>query len=294
MAAASLTRTIEGSINANAETLDHLSDTLQQWVRELVKAQDPIAGQVKDFLHGTWLGHPLHPVLTDVPIGAWASTAVLDMVGQENAADATLAIGLLAALPTALSGAADWSETGSQQRRTGLVHGLLNVVAVSCFSGSLVARRGDRRGLGLLLSAAGLAIASVSAWLGGDLVYRLGTAVSRDAWLPAVTDFHPLMPLDQLPEGKLTGAEVQVEGESQRVVLLRRGGDVLAVSATCTHEGGPLDEGELTGEDCVVCPWHGSQFDLRSGGVRHGPASAPVPAFDVRIQAGTIEVRTRS
>ncbi len=99
------------------------------------------ARQLKDFLHGTWLGHPLHPALTDVPIGAWACMALLDTVGQEDAADATLAIGILGALPTALAGAVDWTETGGSVRRTGLVHGLLNTVALGCFVGSLAARR---------------------------------------------------------------------------------------------------------------------------------------------------------
>ncbi|MBV9356380.1 MAG: Rieske 2Fe-2S domain-containing protein, partial [Chloroflexi bacterium] len=219
---------------------------------------------------------------------------LLDTVGQEDAADATLAIGILGALPTALAGAVDWTETGGSARRTGLVHGLLNTAALGCFVGSLAARRSDRRRLGLLLSATGLSIASVSAWLGGDLVYRLGTGVSRDAWLPPVTDFQRVMQLADLPEGKLTGAELDVGGEKQRVLLLRSGGELLATSATCTHEGGPLDEGQLVGGDCVVCPWHGSEFDLRSGGVRHGPATAPVPTFEVRVQNGAIEVRSRA
>jgi nitrite reductase/ring-hydroxylating ferredoxin subunit/uncharacterized membrane protein len=293
MAAESLMRSIEGSINANAGTLDQLGDPLQQWLQSLFQGQ-PATRQLKDFLHGTWLGHPLHPALTDVPIGAWACMALLDTVGQEDAADATLAIGILGALPTALAGAVDWTETGGSVRRTGLVHGLLNTAALGCFVGSLAARRTDRRRLGLLLSATGLSIASVSAWLGGDLVYRLGTGVSRDAWLPPVTDFQPVMSLADLPEGEPTGADLDVGGEKQRVLLLRTGGEVLATSATCTHEGGPLDEGQLVGGDCVVCPWHGSEFDLRSGGVRHGPATAPVPTFEVRVQKGTIEVRTRA
>jgi len=292
MAVESLARTIEGSINANAGTLDRLSDALQHWVQ--VPFQGPGADRLKDFLHGTWLGHPLHPVLTDVPIGAWACTAALDMVGQEDAADATLAIGILAALPTAFAGAVDWAETDSQIRRTGVVHGLLNTAAVVLFSGSLVARRADRRGLGLVLSAVGLSVMSTAAWLGGDLVYRLGTGVSRDAWLPPVPDFQPLMPLADLPEGRLTGAELQVEGEPQRVVLLRHGPNVLATSAVCTHEGGRLDEGQVVDGDCVVCPLHASEFDLASGSVRRGPATAPVMAFEVRIRDGRIELRSRS
>jgi nitrite reductase/ring-hydroxylating ferredoxin subunit/uncharacterized membrane protein len=293
MAAESLTRTIEGTINANAGTLDQLGDPLQQWLQSLFQGEGA-PRQLKDLLHGTWLGHPLHPALTDVPIGAWVCMALLDTVGQEDAADATLAIGVLSALPTALAGAVDWTETGDIVRRTGLVHGLLNTAALGCFVGSLAARRSDRRPLGLVLSAAGLSIASVAAWIGGDLVYRLGTGVSRDAWLPPVPDFQPLMPLADLPEGKLTGAELNVGGEEQRLLLLRYGGEVLATSATCTHVGGPLDEGQLIGGDYVVCPWHGSEFDVRTGGVRHGPATAPVPTFDVRVQNGTIEVRSRA
>jgi nitrite reductase/ring-hydroxylating ferredoxin subunit/uncharacterized membrane protein len=293
MAAEPLTRTIQGSIDANAGTLDQVADPLQHALQALFSGQT-LATQVKDFIHGTWLGHPLHPALTDVPIGAWACMALLDTVGQEDAADASLTIGILSAVPTALSGAVDWADTDAQIRRTGLVHGLLNTAALGFFLGSLAARRGDRRGLGLLLSAAGLSIASVSAWLGGDLVYRLGMGVDHDAFTPPVPDFQPLMPLVDLPEGKLTGANLEIEGASQRVLLLRYGGEVLAASATCTHLGGPLAEGELVGGDCVVCPWHGSEFDLRTGGVRRGPATATLPTFEVRVQNGTVEVRTRS
>jgi nitrite reductase/ring-hydroxylating ferredoxin subunit/uncharacterized membrane protein len=293
MAAEPLTRTIQDSIDANAGVLDQVADPLQHSLQAVFSGR-ALATQVKDILHGTWLGHPLHPALTDVPIGAWACMALLDTVGQEDAADASLTIGVLSAVPTALAGAVDWAETDSQIRRTGLVHGLLNTAALGFFVSSLAARRNDRRGLGLLLSAAGLSIVSVAAWLGGDLVYRLGTGVDHDAWVPPVPDFQPLMPLADLPEGKLTGAELKVEGESQRVLLLRYGGEVLAASATCTHMGGPLAEGQLVGADCVVCPWHGSEFDLRTGGVRRGPATATLPTFEVRVQNGTIEVRSRS
>ena len=75
------------------------------------------------------------------------------------------------------------------------------------------------------------------------------------------------------------------------IVLLKRGEQILALSGTCSHWGGPLAEGELVDGVCVECPWHGSQFDLRDGSVRRGPATAPAPVFETRLREGRVEVR---
>jgi nitrite reductase/ring-hydroxylating ferredoxin subunit/uncharacterized membrane protein len=289
--AMALTRTVEDAINANAGLLDGLAEQLQGWIRGLVESQGEPGQKAKDALNGVWLGHALHPALTDVPIGAWACTAVLDLVGQPDAADAALAIGIAAAVPTALAGAADWVDTGGQQRRNGLAHALLNSVALGCMAGSLAARRADQRGLGLLLSTAGLSIGTLSAWIGGELVYRLGVAVDRNAWVEPIGDFAPAAKLADLEDGQLTGVDVRTGDRSERVVLLKRGDEVLAFDARCSHMGGPLDEGSLEG-DTVQCPWHGSRFDVRSGAVRQGPATAPVPTYETRVREGTVEVRS--
>src|SRR5437762_3719543 len=183
MASASLgeiTRLVDEGIVGQAETLDKVAEQVQGWVRAAVKQGGPSVLTAKNFLHGTWLGHALHPALTDVPIGAWWTSAFLDLLGVERGADWALGIGAAAAVPTALSGLADWSDTNEQPRRVGLVHAALNTVGLGCVVGSLLARRSGDRGTGIALSTIGLALASASAWLGGEMVYRLGTAVSRN------------------------------------------------------------------------------------------------------------------
>jgi nitrite reductase/ring-hydroxylating ferredoxin subunit/uncharacterized membrane protein len=279
-----------------AQLLDQASDQLQRWLRSAVERGGPTGLRVKDWLHGTWLGHPLHAALTDVPIGAWSATGLFDLFGHERAADAALVVGVLAAGPTALAGAADWSDTSNPQRRVGLVHALLNTAALGCMVGSIAARRARRRALGVGLSVAGLTITSFSAWLGGELVYARGTGVSRGAFAPEVPDYRPVAKLAELEPGKLHAAQLDVEGEKVPVVLLRRGESVYALAGTCSHWGGPLAEGTVVDGDCVECPWHGSRFSLRDGSVRRGPATVPQRAYEVRIAADgqTLEVRQPS
>ncbi|MBV9543040.1 MAG: Rieske 2Fe-2S domain-containing protein, partial [Chloroflexi bacterium] len=247
----------------------------------------------KNWLNGVWLGHPLHPALTDVPIGAWWAGAALDLVGARSAADAAITVGVLTAVPTALAGAADWSDTEAEQRRTGLVHALLNSVGLTCMIGSLFARRGDQRGVGVVLSMLGLTVTSFSAWLGGELVYKQGTNVSRNAFEPHLDEFKPVMRMDELQADKLVGAEVEIEGTKLPIVLLKTGQNVLALSGVCSHWGGPLAEGKIVDHQCVECPWHGSTFDMADGSVRQGPATVPAPVFETRVQGGNVEVRTR-
>ncbi len=273
------------------ESLDEYADRLQGWLRGVVEQGGPSARQAKNFLNGIWMGHPLHPALTDVPVGAWSASAVFDLVGADQAADAALQLGTIAAVPTALSGAADWADTEGASRRDGLVHAVLNSLALTCFVGSIFARRSHSRPLGIMLSTLGLGMATISAWIGGDLVYRLGTGVSRHAWAPRVERFRQVMSADDLPAETLTRAELDVDGQKVPIVLLRRGRDIFALHGTCSHLGGPLWEGELHG-DCVQCPWHASQFDMRDGSVKQGPAAFDQPRFEARIRAGKVEVRS--
>jgi nitrite reductase/ring-hydroxylating ferredoxin subunit/uncharacterized membrane protein len=276
-------------------TLDNWSDQLQSLMRTAVDQGGPAARRAKNWLNGVWLGHPLHPALTDVPIGAWWAGALLDLVGAKPAADAAMTVGVLAAVPTAIAGAADWSDTEAEQRRTGLVHALLNTVGLTCMIASLFARRGNQRGVGVSLSTLGLAFASFSAWLGGELVYKQGTNVSRNAFEPRLGEFKAVARVDELPPDKLVGGEVEIDGNKVPIVLLKKGQNVLALSGVCSHWGGPLPEGKLVNDDnCVECPWHGSQFDMSDGSVRQGPATVPVPAFEVRVRDGNVEVRSRA
>jgi nitrite reductase/ring-hydroxylating ferredoxin subunit/uncharacterized membrane protein len=273
--------------------LDRWSEQLQELVRTGVEQGGPAARRFKNWLNGVWLGHPLHPALTDVTIGAWSTGAMLDLVGARGAADAAITVGVLSAVPTAVAGAADWSDTDGESRRAGLAHALLNSAGLACMVASLFARRTERRALGIGLSTAGLCLTTISAWLGGELVYALGTNVNRAAFEPNVDRFRAVASADALKPGKLVGAELEVDGTKIPLVLLKEGRTVMALSATCTHWGGPLAEGKLVHGDCVECPRHGSQFSMRDGTVQQGPATVAAHAFEVRIHKGKVEVRRR-
>jgi nitrite reductase/ring-hydroxylating ferredoxin subunit/uncharacterized membrane protein len=284
-----VTRLIESSEQGQA--LDQLAEQLQGLMRSAVEQGGPAARRLKNWLHGTWLGHPLHPALTDVPIGAWTVGFLLDVVGAEEQADAAMTIGALAAVPTALAGAADWGETYGPERRVGLVHALLNTFGLSCVIASLFARRNDNRPLGVALSTAGLSVASFSAWLGGSLVYVRGVGVSHNAFEPGVDEFQPVTSADSLQPGKLTSAELNTEGGRVPLVLYKDGASIYALSNVCSHAGGPLAEGKIVDGECVECPWHASQFRLSDGSVRQGPATVPQPVFETRVVNGQVEVR---
>jgi nitrite reductase/ring-hydroxylating ferredoxin subunit len=160
--------------------------------------------------------------------------------------------------------------------------------------GSLFARRGDRRALGIGLSTCGLFLSSISAWLGGHLVYGLGTNVNRAAFQPSVDEFKVVAKTDELEAGKLFGAEVEVDGTKVPVVLLKKDRLIMAIGGTCTHWGGPLADGKLVDGDCVECPWHGSRFNMLNGSVQQGPATVAAHVFEVRISKGNVEVRRRA
>src|SRR5436305_10322916 len=191
-----VTRFIEES--EQGRPLDQLADQLQAILRTGVEQGGPAGRRIKDWLHGVWLGHPLHPALTDVPIGAWTVGFLLDVVGARQSAHAAMAIGVLAAVPTALAGAADWSDTDGSARRVGLVHAVLNTLGLTCVIASLFARRNDNRALGVGLSTLGLSLASFSAWLGGSLVYVQGIGVSHNAFEPGAAEFKPVANADSL------------------------------------------------------------------------------------------------
>ncbi len=282
---------IDGVIEGQAQRLDPLAEQVQGWLRNAVARGGPTGLQLKNFLHGIWLGHPLHPALTDVPIGAWSAALLMDLFGPSKGADAAVAIGTLAAVPTALAGLADWIDTEGKPRRVGLVHATLNSLGLGLYVWSWLARRSGNRQLGVLLSTTGYSVGVVSAWLGGELVDRMGTGVSRNAWEPPVQDFQVAAREADLREGQLAAGEITVDGQKLPLVLLKQGGQIYALSGVCSHWGGPLAEGQLVGE-CVQCPWHGSQFSMRDGSVRQGPAQFAQPCFETRVRAGNVEVRT--
>jgi nitrite reductase/ring-hydroxylating ferredoxin subunit len=268
-----------------AEGLDRVVEPLQQVVRKLPP------GGLRDALHGVWLGHPVHPVLVQVPVGAWLSAAFLDTVGNEDGARHLIGLGLLASAPAAVAGWADWSEQHEQQMRTGVVHAAANGAAVTLYTGSLVARARQRTGLGKALGFAGLAAMALAAMLGGDISYRQAGGVNHAEEVPHLVPpgWQDLLPLVELTEGE----PVKTMLGDVPVFVLRDGDQVHVLANKCSHMSGPLSDGELTGDRddrCITCPWHGSVFRLRDGAVVHGPATADQPAFETRIQAGIVQV----
>jgi nitrite reductase/ring-hydroxylating ferredoxin subunit len=252
-------------------------------------------GRLKDVLAGTWLGHALHPFLTDFPIGTWTSATLLDLFGGEEsapAADRLVAFGILASLPTATTGTIEWADTtrsDPEVRRIGVVHAVANVAALAFFSASLAARRRGKRTGGKLLGLGGIGALTVGGHLGGHLSYAKGVGVDQTTFEERPTEWRQALADAALGEGERRLVEVDGVG----VLLVRDGGQVHALSNRCCHRGGPLHEGELSGGE-ITCPWHGSTFRLEDGSVVRGPAAYPQPVYDARVSDGTIEVRTRA
>jgi nitrite reductase/ring-hydroxylating ferredoxin subunit/uncharacterized membrane protein len=263
-------------------------DTVARPVQDAVKAR---LGNdlVRDALTGRWLGHSVHPVLTDLPIGFWTSAFTLDLIGgkrSRKAAQRLVGIGVLCALPTAASGAADWSDTTGPERRVGLVHAGLNTSALACFGASWLARRRGRHVRGVLYGIVGSALATAGGFFGGHMVQRMGLAVDHTVF-------------EELP-GEWTATDpvsAWVDEEPRRVragdadiVVVRHRGIWYGLDAHCSHAGGPLDEGAVEG-GCIECPWHGSRFRLDDGSVARGPAFTGQPVADVRVRDDVVEVR---
>jgi nitrite reductase/ring-hydroxylating ferredoxin subunit/uncharacterized membrane protein len=249
---------------------------------------------LKTFVHGTWLGHPLHPVITDIPLGAWTLAVLFDVIylfrgthGWVSAADLTIFVGLLAALGAAVTGYTDWNETVDRERRVGIAHGLLNTVVIVVYLVSLIIRvAGGSRGLAIVLALIGYALVLTAAFLGGELVFSIGTGVNHHAWQEVPTKFTKVLLEGQLTDGMLIKG---LAGDTP-ILLYKKGDTVCAISETCSHAGGPLSEGELHG-NLVQCPWHASRFDICTGQVKGGPATISQVRYETRVQNGQIEVR---
>jgi nitrite reductase/ring-hydroxylating ferredoxin subunit len=262
-------------------------ENLSEW---LVTALEPVTRHrpLMDLLHGRWLGHALHPALSDVPIGMWASVPLLDLIGDQTGATMLTAMGCVASGATAATGAADWSVTVGRDRRLALVHGLANTAVLGVQLGSLFARLRGRTGRGRLLSAVGLTAGVAAAYLGGELVLGRALTVDHDAWISGPSEWTDVAGEADVSEGALTVVDV----ENRKILLTRVAGRLCALENTCTHEGGPLNEGTL-GDGDVVCPWHGSRFRLSDGAVLGGPATFPLPHLETRTAAGRIQLRGR-
>jgi nitrite reductase/ring-hydroxylating ferredoxin subunit/uncharacterized membrane protein len=277
------------------ESLDAVATPLQEAIRSLFASAGDVGREAKNFLHGSALGHPLHPALIELPVGAWTLAAILDALElaglrrDRGFADTAIKIGLVGAVGAAVAGAADWSETDGRAKRIGLAHGVMNLTATGLYALSLIVRRRSRsKGIALSMTAFGLAMSS--AFLGGHLTYGEQIGVDHTATADQNTpeNFVAVLDVGELAENKPT----KVTADGVAIVLVKQGDSIYALRDACTHLGGPLSEGKIEG-DSIRCPWHGSRFCLKDGRVLDGPAVFPERPFDVRVQEGRIEVRAR-
>ena len=270
----------------SAEALDSPAKAIGKAVRDNLGG-----GPLKDGLSGTWLGHPVHPMLTDVVIGSFTSASLLDLFadGAELASQRLIALGLLAYVPTAAAGINDWADTEVVDdgiRRVGLIHASCNAVAATLYAVSWRARRRGARRTGAAFGLAGMTVMAAGGYLGGYLSMTKGVGPAQTVFDPGPTDWTPAADVSGLAENRPLRAVV----DDTPVLLLRAGESIFAIHDRCSHRGCSLSEGTVEGDE-VVCGCHGSRFSLRNGAVRHGPATAAQPAFQVRVQDGRVEVR---
>jgi len=270
--------------------ISRLIDEQATWAQPLGERAQGVLGELfgryrrgKDLLNGTWLGHPVHPAVTDVPVGAMTIAALLDVTGQPRAADIAIATGLASMTASAATGAADAVDAHGRAQVQATVHATLMVGSFGAYAGSLALRLfGPRamRPLAVLLSWLGYGALTAGAYVGGDLTYRSGSQVDRHAWRAAGRKWKAL-DVTEIPEGTLVRAMLGTEP----LVLVRQGDAIRALHATCAHAGGPLDKGTLV-DGCVECPWHQSRFRLADGHVMQGPAVYDQPRYEVRAAEG--------
>jgi nitrite reductase/ring-hydroxylating ferredoxin subunit/uncharacterized membrane protein len=261
--------------------------------KALYSGGHPSAQKIRNFLNGTWLGEPLHVVLTDVPVGAWTVAMAfdaLDLIFKRRefarACETSIGIGLVAAAGAAATGMTDWSDVDPPARRLGLIHGLLNLSGAALFATSLFLRKKKSRLPGHIAGVLGYAVMGYAAHLGGKMVYEHRVGVDRTSGQEFPDQFAAVLPETNLEDGKLTRAMYH----RTPILLVRRGERLFAMAETCSHFSGPLSEGKLEG-DTVVCPYHFSRFALQDGRVLDGPAVHPQPCLQVRTRNGQIEVR---
>jgi len=279
-------RQIAALVEAQERWAKPFGERVQHWLGAVFAERRP----VKDFLNGTWLGHPVHPSVTDVPVGAMTVAALLDVTGQDRAADLAIATGLAGMAASAATGAADAVDAYGKPQVLATVHASLMVTSFAAYLGSFVLRLGPRaaRPFAVLLSWAGYGALTAGAYVGGDLTYRTGNQVDRHAWEGAGTKWKPL-DVREVPPATL----VRAKAGTEPIVLFRETADapIVAIHATCAHAGGPLDKGTVI-DGCVECPWHQSRFRLADGHVMQGPAVYDQPRYEVRAtDDGGLEAR---
>jgi len=248
---------------------------------------------LKDALSGTAIGHALHPMLTDVVIGAFLSSTALDVIGGDDsqvASERLIALGIAAYPPTALTGLSDWADgsVGNPAvRRVGMVHAAANSAALALYTASLLARRRGKHGKGAALGFLGAGALGVAGYLGGHLTFVSGVGVDQTVFDSGPSDWTEAASAADLPEGE----PVRVVVEDTPVFLLRSAERTFALHDRCNHRGCSLvGRGEVSGGE-IECLCHGSRFALEDGSLLQGPATQPQPAFETRERNGKVELR---
>ena len=286
-------KTIGERITEVIPFLDGAADVVQPRVQNLVEKGGPWARFVLD---GVWFEAPLHPVLTDVPVGSWTAAIVfdgLDLVSgkkaMRNAADASLAVGVAGGFASAAVGLSDWRYLRGGSRRMGMAHAVLNSAGLLLNTASLLLRARGRRNAGRLAFLAGYSLNGMGAHLGGELSYKYGLRVNRNTFeATGPHDYAPVLNEAELSAGEMR--RVEIDGAGVLLSRSEKDGRVCAIAATCNHMGGPLEQGDREG-DTVVCPWHKSRFDLCNGKALNGPAVFPQSGYETRVREGKIEVK---
>ena len=275
--------------------LDPVGETIQKAVGAFYDSLGAPGKSLKDLMHGTTvLGHPLHPAITDLPIGAWSVGVLADWLFVTTgrvpavAGDLGLAIGVAAAIVAAMTGYTDHHETVGHGRRAATVHGLTMtvVVVIELVSMGMRLWAPDMRTGAIALATGAWLLAVVGGYVGGHLTFAMGTVVNHNAFFEGPMEFVRVGSREDFPEGEMK----RVEAEGLPVVIMRREGLLHAIGAVCSHAGGPLQEGKLEGE-VVTCPWHYSRFRFGDGKVVGGPATFDQPPLLVRERGGAVEVK---
>jgi nitrite reductase/ring-hydroxylating ferredoxin subunit/uncharacterized membrane protein len=289
--------TSEGPLRSWAKngTLEYIANTIQPRIKKLLEGDDAVHRAIRDLLHGTFFGHPLHPPLTDIPIGAWSVAAACDVLGvfgvagYRDAAGIAIAVGAAGAVGAAVAGLADWSDTVDEPQRLGMLHGILNGAALTTYVVSLIARRRGAIRFGIFSGFTGYGLMSLAAYLGAELSFGMQLGVKHNAVpIDPPGDFVRVLDASTLNDGVMHTTQVG----STPLLVTRFDRTVRAVSGVCTHRGAPLADGRQT-KRCVRCPWHGSRFSLEDGHVEEGPATFALTDYETQIAGGEIRIRTR-
>ena len=271
-----------------------------------------IMARMKNILEGKPVRSPLHPLLVHLPIALFPISLLFDVaswmtprpeLGLVRAAFVCVLGGLGSGLLAAVFGMFDYTQIRDDHpaKKTATLHLILNLVALGLFAAGAGLRYGDLDTLRtaiapLLVSVAGLVVLAYSGYLGGKMVYSDGIGAGRHrrrGRLPETTIIvrtqgaGPVAVADDaaLPEG----GTLRVELDGVVMAVARTKDGIFAFQEFCTHRYAPLSEGALRGCE-IVCPWHNSRFDLRSGKVTQGPAAVELRTFRAESRAGKIWV----